>query len=69
MIFKVLTNHLKLVLRCFILENQGAFVGGRQIQDNIFIVHELFHYLKKKSDSSRFEFALKIDMAKVYDHV
>lgn len=31
-----------------ISENQSAFIGGRQIQDNLIIAQEMFHALKKK---------------------
>lgn len=43
---KVLTNRLKPLLSSLISPMQHAFVWGRQIQDNIGIAHELFHFLK-----------------------
>ncbi|KAM1548604.1 hypothetical protein ACFX1Z_009769 [Malus domestica] len=42
---KVLTNRLKLVMPKVISENQSAFVAGKQIQDNILVVHEILHSL------------------------
>lgn len=32
------------------------------IQDNIFVAHEAFHYLKSKKSWSGFELGLKVDM-------
>ncbi|KAM2260945.1 hypothetical protein ACFXTI_042610 [Malus domestica] len=42
---KVLTNRLKKVMPKVIGDNQSAFVAGKQIQDNILVVHEIFHSL------------------------
>ncbi|KAM1551667.1 hypothetical protein ACFX10_043770 [Malus domestica] len=44
-IAKVLTNRLKKVMPKVIGENQSAFVAGKQIQDNILVVHEVLHSL------------------------
>lgn len=60
---------LKKILNCIISDNQAAFVPKRMIHDNIIIVHESFHYLKKKKKGSRGEFGLKINMNKAYDRV
>lgn len=52
---------------------QSGFVLGRQIQNNILIVHEMFHHLKingKRGETTRNpDSTLKIDMQKVYDNV
>lgn len=45
---KMLANRLKSLLPSMISHNQNAFVPGRQIQDNILLAHESFHYLKLK---------------------
>ncbi|KAM1214034.1 hypothetical protein ACFX2I_005400 [Malus domestica] len=47
----------------------NAFVGGRQIQDNIGIAHELFHFLKLRKTKSKFELGIKLDMHKAYNRV
>lgn len=48
---------------------QNAFVGGRQIHDNIGIAHEVFHFLKLRKTRCHYELALKLDMHKAYDRV
>ncbi|KAM1333385.1 hypothetical protein ACFX2F_009431 [Malus domestica] len=48
---------------------QNAFVAGRQIQDNIGIVHELLHFLKLRKTKRKFEMAIELDMHKAYDRV
>lgn len=66
---KVLVNRLKPLLPSIISPNQSAFVVGRQIQDNVLIAHEVFHFLKMRKAKGLFELALKIDMNKAYDRV
>lgn len=45
---KVLANRLKPLMGKIITKNQRAFVPGRLIQDNLIIVHEIFHHMKNK---------------------
>ncbi|KAL6225204.1 hypothetical protein ACLB2K_004055 [Fragaria x ananassa] len=66
---KVLANRLKSFLPDIVSPHQGAFVPGRQIQDNILVAHEAFHYLKLRKTGDRHELALKLDMSKAYDRV
>ena len=47
-ISKVMVNRIKPFLGKIIIENQSAFVVGRQIHDNIVIAQEVFHYIKLK---------------------
>lgn len=49
--------------------NQSAFVEGRQIQDNLVIIHEAFHTLKKKRKRAEHYMAIKLDMSKAFDRV
>ncbi|KAM1489674.1 hypothetical protein FF1_032657 [Malus domestica] len=65
-IAKVLTRRLKKVMNHVISINQSAFVSGRQIHDNILVVHEILHSLKQGVDG---RMAIKLDMAKEYDRV
>lgn len=45
------------------------FVVRRQIQDNIGITHEIFHFLKLRKTKRKFELGIKMDMHKAYDLV
>lgn len=68
-ISKVITNRLKPFMPKLVTENQRAFVMGRQIHDNILVVHEAFHYLKSRVSGGKYELAVKLDMNKAYDRV
>lgn len=47
-ISKIITNRLKPLIPALIEPEQSAFVGGRQIQDNILIVQEVLHRLRTR---------------------
>ncbi|ONI21342.1 hypothetical protein PRUPE_2G060500 [Prunus persica] len=66
---KLLANRLKTLLPMLISQHQNAFIPGRQIQDNILLAHEAFHYLRLKSSKKSFELGLKLDMNKAYDRI
>ncbi|KAB2625965.1 hypothetical protein D8674_017625 [Pyrus ussuriensis x Pyrus communis] len=66
---KILANRLKPILSEIISSMQSAFVMGRQIQDNIGIAHEMFHFLKLRKARSKFEMRVKLDMHKAYYRV
>ncbi|KAM1117079.1 hypothetical protein ACFX19_007618 [Malus domestica] len=68
-IAKVLTNRLNMVMPKVICGNQSVFVAGKQIQDNILVVHELLHSLLHKKKGDQTGMAIKLDMAKAYDRV
>lgn len=46
---KVLCNRLKNVFSELVDASQSAFIAGRSIQDNILIVFQLIHTIKKKT--------------------
>ncbi|KAK4274243.1 hypothetical protein QN277_017497 [Acacia crassicarpa] len=68
-ISKILANRMRPLLDSCISQNQSAFVPGRCIHDNIIIANEVYHYLRRKKDTGKYEFALKMDMSKAYDRV
>lgn len=45
---KVLANRLRNILPDLISFNQGAFLKGQLISDNILLAHVLVEYIKKK---------------------
>lgn len=68
-IAKVMANRLKPLLSNLISQEQSAFVSGRQIQDNIFIVQEVLHQLILRKRKRKFQAVLKLDMQKAFDRV
>jgi len=65
-ITKIIANRLKKLLPKLIPENQGGFVHGRQILDNIILVQEAIHssYTKKEQGM-----VIKLDLANAFDRV
>lgn len=68
-IAKLFTNHTKLAIPHIISANQSAFVAGRQIHDNVLVVHEILHSLSQHGDRDELLVAMKLDMVKAYDRV
>lgn len=66
---KVLTNKLNKVMPKVIGDNQSTFVAGKQIQDNILVVHEILRSLLHKKNEDQTGMAIKLDMAKAYDRI
>ncbi|KAL2899374.1 hypothetical protein RDABS01_024456 [Bienertia sinuspersici] len=67
-ITKALVNRIKLVLPLITANTQASFVPGRQIIDNIVIVQEVIHTMRRKQGSKGF-MAIKIDFEKAYDRL
>jgi hypothetical protein len=65
-ITKIIANRLRRVLPKLIPENQGGFVRGRQILDNIILVQEAIHTSCKKKEKGM---AIKLDLANAFDRV
>lgn len=64
---KVLANRLKRVIHIVISKMQSAFIPGRLITENIMIVYEVMHYMKRKNRGNNGWMALKLDMSKAYE--
>ncbi|KAA3467222.1 reverse transcriptase [Gossypium australe] len=66
---KVLVTCMSAILGSCINKAQGVFILGRHIYDNVLIAYEVLHSLKMKKNGKKGNFALKLDMSKVYDRV
>ncbi|XP_074314781.1 uncharacterized protein LOC141650580 [Silene latifolia] len=66
-ISKILCARLALVLPDIISKNQGAFVKGRSILENILICQDLVRMYNRKAASPRCMF--KLDLQKAYDSI
>lgn len=60
---------MKPFMEQLISPHQSAFVGGRQIQDNLIIVQEAFHKLKSPGLCSKNCAAIKLDLNKAFDKI
>ncbi|GKA49395.1 RNA-directed DNA polymerase, eukaryota [Tanacetum coccineum] len=65
-ITKVLANRLASVIADLVSDTQSAFVAGREILDDPFILNEILHWCKRKKKHAMF---FKVDFAKAYDSV
>ena len=66
-ISKILAERLKLVLPYLVGKEQTAFIKGRRIVDNVFVVQDLLCGYHKDSMGARC--AIKVDIMKAYDNV
>ncbi|XP_074300209.1 uncharacterized protein LOC141631438 [Silene latifolia] len=66
-ISKILCNRISLVLPELISKNQGGFITGRSILENIMVCQDLVRLYNRQSCSARCMF--KIDLMKAYDSV
>ncbi|CAL1367951.1 unnamed protein product [Linum trigynum] len=67
-ITKAMTSRLKMVMKKLISPRQSSFIPGRQTADNIFVVQEVLHSLKKKR-GRKGGMVIKIDLEKAYDRL
>jgi hypothetical protein len=65
---KVIANRLRRLIDTVISEEQLAFIPGWLITNNVLIVYESIHYLKRKKGKLG-ACAVKLDMTKAYDRV
>lgn len=65
---KVIVNRIKPHLPFFISNTQSSFVPGRQGTDNIVIMQEVLHTMKRKQGVKGY-MAIKIDFEKAYDRL
>ena len=61
-----MANRLKRILPKLIPENQGGFVRGRQILDNIILVQEAIHTSYRKKEKGM---VVMLDLASTFDRV
>lgn len=66
---KVLVNRLKPVLPSLISPTQCSFVTNRQITDNVIIVQEMLHTMRRKQGKKKGTMVIKIDFEKAYDRL
>jgi len=66
-ITKTLANRVKQILPNIIKDYQSAFLPGRIITDNSFIVFETLNYIRKPRKKDNGYVGIKLDIAKAYD--
>jgi hypothetical protein len=65
-IAKVIANRLKTARPLIVPENQGGFVQGRHIADNIILVQEAIHSSVLRKEKGM---VIKLDLANAFDRV
>jgi len=68
LITKCIVNRLKGVLPDMISPVQSSFVPGRQITDNVIIMQEVLHSMRRKTGAMGL-MAIKLDLEKAYDRL
>lgn len=68
-ISKIFVARLKSDMANLISPMQSGFIQGRQIQDNLIIVQEAFHAIKKPGPIGRNHVIVKLDINKAYDRM
>ena len=66
LVSKIIANRIKKILPRIIPENQGGFIKGRKILDNVILVQEAIHssFLRKEKGM-----VVKLDLANAFDRV
>ena len=68
LITKCIVNKLKRVLSNLISPMQSNFVPGRQITDNVIIMQEVIHSMRRKTGATGW-MAIKLDLEKAHDRL
>ena len=66
LVTKIIANRLKKILPVIIPENQGGFIKGRKILDNIVLVQEAVHSSCHRKEKGM---VIKLDLANAFDRV
>ena len=66
LITKIIASRLKIILPRIIPENQGGFIKGRKILDNIILVQEAIHSSFHRKEKGM---VIKLDLANAFDCV
>jgi len=68
LISKVLVNILHLILSRIVSPLQSSFIPGRSTKDNVIVLQEMIHHLRKKK-SKKGGLILKLDLEKAYNRL
>eukprot|EP00253_Pinus_taeda_P030806 PITA_30806 len=66
LVSKIIANRLKNILPAIIPKNQGGFIKGRKILDNIVLVQEAVHSSCQRNEK---DMLIKLDLANAFDRV
>jgi hypothetical protein len=66
LVTKIIATRLKVILPSIIPENQGGFIKGRQILDNIVLVQEALHSSIQRKEKGMI---IKLDLANAFDRI
>eukprot|EP00253_Pinus_taeda_P010228 PITA_10228 len=66
LVSKIIANRLKNILPAIIPENQGGFIKGRKILDNIVLVQEAVHSSCQRNEKG---LVIKIDLENAFDRI
>ncbi|KAL4279047.1 hypothetical protein GQ457_03G014760 [Hibiscus cannabinus] len=65
---KIVANRLKPLISSWVAENQTSFVSERSISDNVVLIQEVIHSMRRKRGEIGW-MAIKLDLEKAYDRI
>ena len=68
LVTKCIVNRLHQVLPQLISPTQSSFVPGRQLTDNVIIMQEILHSMRRKAGKTGWK-VIKLDLEKAYDRL